>query len=381
MAKNDVILLDGIVDERIGTSSVSRERDEVFELFVLEQVLKDYDLSADEIEAGWTDGAGDGGIDGFYIFINGHLLDDPDEFVWPRTHAAIDVWLITCKHHPTFLQAPLDAIIATIQELFALSVAENQFHGTYSEELLELRSFFEQAYRRLSIGRPQLRFNIVYASRGDSTEVGESVIARANQIEATVVNLFSSCAARFQFVGATELVAFHRRTKTFSLNLPFVEHLATGKDSYVLLVRLEDYWHFVTDESGNLRRYLFDSNVRDFLGPSGVNDDIARSLKDATTPDFWWLNNGVTILATAATIPGKTIQLQDIQIVNGLQTTETISRQFSTGAVASGDRCLLVKIIVSLMPSRDEQSKPSRSRGALSDGQSTKRHRSNPGAT
>lgn len=146
MAKNDVILLDGIVDERVGASSVPKERDEVFELFVLEQVLKDYDLSADEIEAGWTDGAGDGGIDGFYIFINGHLLDDADEFVWPRTHAAIDVWLITCKHHPTFLQAPLDAIIATIQELFDLSVAENQFHGTYSEELLELRSFFEQAY-------------------------------------------------------------------------------------------------------------------------------------------------------------------------------------------------------------------------------------------
>ena len=126
----------------------------------------------------------------------------------------------------------------------------------------------------------------------DIQDKGEAIIARAeledghgnlevgvdDEIEATVVNLFSSCAARFQFVGATELVAFHRRTKTFSLNLPFVEHLATGKDSYVLLVRLEDYWHFVTDESGNLRRYLFDSNVRDFLGPSGVNDDFFAAL-------------------------------------------------------------------------------------------------------
>ena len=347
MAKNDVILLDGIIDERVADSSVTHDRDEVFELFVLEQVLKDYDLSADEIEAGWTDGAGDGGIDGFYIFINGHLLDDPEEFIWPRTHAAIDVWLITCKHHATFLQAPLDAIIATIQELFDLSVDATQFHGTYSDELLELRSFFEHAYRRLSIGRPQLRFTAVYASRGDSTQLGASVIARARQIEAAIVNLFSSCVAGFQFFGASELVTSHRRTKTFSLNLPFVEHLATGWDSYVLLVKRDDYWRFVTDESGNLRRYLFDSNVRDFLGPSGVNDDIARSLKDPTTPDLWWLNNGVTILATAATVPGKTIQLQDIQIVNGLQTTETIFRHFSSGAVESVDRCLLVKIIVS----------------------------------
>ena len=126
-----------------------------------------------------------------------------------------------------------------------------------------------------------------------------------------------------------------------------MEHLATGKDSYLLLVRLEDYWRFVTDEKSNLRRYLFDSNVRDFLGTKGVNDDIARSLTDERWPRFWWLNNGVTILATSATVPGKTIQLQDIQIVNGLQTTETIFRHFKDGSAQSRDRAVLVKIIVS----------------------------------
>jgi hypothetical protein len=52
-------------------------------------------------------------------------------------------------------------------------------------------------------------------------------------------------------------------------------------------------------------------------------------------------------LATNATIPGKTIQLQDIQIVNGLQTTETVFRHFKTGAKESQDRALLVKILVS----------------------------------
>jgi hypothetical protein len=296
MAKNDVILLDGIIDQRVASAWPSNERGEVFEFFVLEQVLKDYDLSAEELEAGWTDGRNDGGIDGLYVFVNGHLLEDAEDFVWPRSHAAIDVWLITCKHHPTFHQDSLDAIIATIQELFDLSTEAERLHGSYSNQLLELRSVFEAAYRRLSIGRPQLQFNVVYASRGDSSNIGESVLARARQIEATIAALFSSCSAQFVFVGAAELIASHRRSKTFSLNLPFIEHLATGKDSYVLLVRLEDYWRFFSDETGNLRRYLFDSNVRDFLGPNSVNDDIARSLRHADAPDFWWLNNGVTIL-------------------------------------------------------------------------------------
>lgn len=347
MAKNDIILLDGIVDQRLLQELPSRDRGEVFEYLVLEELLKDYDLSRDELDAGWIDGRNDGGVDGFYIFINGHLLEDDGDFQWPRANASIDVWLITCKHHATFQQAPLDCLLATIQEVFDLSIAIDELHGSYSNELIELRSLFHLAYRRLSIGRPILRFQIAYASRGDSSDVGESVESRSRQIEGIMSGLFSSCSVKFYFTGAMELVALHRKTKTFSLNLPFLEHLATGKDSYVLLVRLEDYRQFVTDENGSLRRYLFDSNVRDFLGSKGVNDDIASSLADETAPDFWWLNNGVTILSTNATVPGKTIELQDIQIVNGLQTTETIFRHFNEGTTLSRERALLVKIIVS----------------------------------
>ena len=347
MAKNDVILLDGIIDQRLAEKLPSERRDEVFEFFVLEELLKDYDFSREEIESGWIDGQGDGGFDGVYILINGHLLEDVDDFVWPRSNASIEVLLVTCKHHPTFVQATLDAILATIQELFDLGRTELELQGSYSEDLLTFRSLLEITLRRLSIGRPKLNFSVVYASRGDAGEVGESVIARSCQIQAEIPKLFSSCSSVFRFIGASELVELHRKSKNFSLDLPFLEHLATGKDSYVLLVRLEDYWKFVSDENGNLRRYLFDSNVRDYLGTNAVNDDIARSLADEAAPDFWWLNNGVTILATNATVPGKTIQLQNIQIVNGLQTTETIFRHFQGGSVASRNRALLVKIIVS----------------------------------
>ncbi len=347
MAKNDAVLLDGIIDQRVAEGVPSQERDEVFEFFALEETLKDYDLSPEEIQSGWVDGRNDGGIDGFYILVNGHLLEDADDFNWPKAHALIDVWLFTCKHHSTFLQAPLDSMLASIQEMFDLSLGNDDLRGSYSKQLLDLRSLFHHTYRRLSIGRPVINFNIVYTSRGDTNEIGESVSARARHVEGTIGTLFSSCSARFQFIGARELIESHRKTKRFSLDLPFIEHLATGKDSYVLLVRLEDYWRFVSDENSHLRRYLFDSNVRDYLGTNQVNLDISRSLSDATAPDFWWLNNGVTILATNATVPGKTIQLQDIQIVNGLQTTETIFRHFQNGSKVSADRALLVKIIVS----------------------------------
>jgi hypothetical protein len=82
-----------------------------------------------------------------------------------------------------------------------------------------------------------------------------------------------------------------------------------------------------------------------------VNQDIEQSLSDKSAPDFWWLNNGVTILATSAIPLGKTssgnaLQLHDVQIVNGLQTTQTIYNYFSS-AKEIPEGCILVQVIVS----------------------------------
>ena len=170
--------------------------------------------------------------------------------------------------------------------------------------------------------------------------------ARADQTVETTKPLFSFSDCSFAFVGASELVAMYRKAKKFTIELPVLEFLSRGQSGYVVLADLKEYANFVTDETGQLRRYLFDSNVRDYLGRTQVNKDILTSLGDASAPDFWWLNNGVTILVTDATAVGKTLHLRDIQIVNGLQTTESIYSHFKA-AGDGGNRSLLVKIIVS----------------------------------
>jgi hypothetical protein len=136
--------------------------------------------------------------------------------------------------------------------------------------------------------------------------------------------------------------------KQFTLELPFQDHLAGPSGGYILIARLADYYRFICDEQGNLRRYLFDSNVRDYLGENKVNIDIADSLDDDSGPDFLWLNNGITILATNAVISGgRNMMMQDIQVVNGLQTTESIYRHFHGGSTRSSSRTLSIKIVVS----------------------------------
>ncbi|MCR5602502.1 MAG: AIPR family protein [Lachnospiraceae bacterium] len=105
------------------------------------------------------------------------------------------------------------------------------------------------------------------------------------------------------------------------------------------------------NKKGNLERRLFDSNVRDYLGLNPVNRDILNSLKKCEGPDFWWLNNGITIIGSKATIVGNSISITDVQIVNGLQTSESIyqylSGEASESVVESDSRSVLIKVIVS----------------------------------
>ena len=83
------------------------------------------------------------------------------------------------------------------------------------------------------------------------------------------------------------------------------------------------------------------------MGLNRVNEEIKITLENADSPDFWWLNNGITILATSAQVIGKTIHIEDIQIVNGLQTTESIYKHFAAGGADVKERAVLVKVIVS----------------------------------
>lgn len=345
MAKNDVLLLDGILDDRIDNLLPSNRRDEAFEYLAFEQILKAYDLSAEEIVHGGIDGRNDGGIDGFFILVNGHLLMDLESFSWPKSGALLEVWIVTCKHHDTFKQAPLDNLVASISELFDLSISSDGFRGDYSEEVIQYRENLKYAYRKLSPRLNDFNINFAYASRGDTSSIGEAIISRSDQITTITKESFGACKVAFDFIGSTELVELHRQIPNFSLELPFSEVLSSG-ERYVLLANLKDYYGFVTN-NGKLRRYLFDSNVRDFMGLNRVNEDIKRTLENDKSPDFWCLNNGVTILATSASVVGDFIKLEDIQIVNGLQTTESIYRYFESGGTDRNSRSVLIKIIVS----------------------------------
>lgn len=116
-------------------------------------------------------------------------------------------------------------------------------------------------------------------------------------------------------------------------------------EGYVCLVRLDEYYNFITSNNDALRLELFESNVRDYAGRTSVNAAIGETLKSNHREDFWWFNNGVTIVAEEVRIAGKKIVIRDPQIVNGLQTSHEIFNHFQSSG-NHNDRSVLVRVMV-----------------------------------
>ena len=345
MSANDAIVLDGILADR----KKGEEQDEgrVFEKFAFEQILKDYALTSTQIDDGWVDGGGDGGIDGLYIIVNGYPYGGDDGFQWPRENPHIMVWVITCKHREGFVESPLASMHMTLSEFWDCSKENDELTGDYSESLKDARLIFLKAYSALAHLDPLVEICIVYASRGDAANVSDALKGRMRQLEIQASAQFSKTRICGRFVGAKELLQSYRKIRDENLILPFEASLTHDENNYVVIVTLNEYFDFVKDSEGKLRRYLFDSNVRDFLGYNNVNGDIDETLRNPASANFWWLNNGITIIADNAHVKGKNLYLNGVQIVNGLQTTETVYRHFAAGYTTSAEKNLLVKVITS----------------------------------
>ena len=346
MTENDRIILDEVVAQRRTTIDPSATESAFFEFFTAEQVLKDSDLSYDEIESGLVGDGGDGGIDGIYLLVNGDLVQEDSDYSYLKKEVSLDLIVVQSKTSAGFKETPVERFITVSEDILDLSKDPNVLRDVYNPSLLEAIERFRRVHKQLAGKFPTMRVSYYYASKG--TTPGVAIKHKVEKLKAVVKKYFPSCQFAFHFLGASELLALARRSPQTTYPLTLAENpiSSEGQVGFVCLVRLRDFYNFITDNEGVLRRHLFEANVRDYQGRTEVNDEIQKSLQEKSTEDFWWLNNGVSVLATKASLGGKVVTIEDPQIVNGLQTSTEVynyCRQFNT----DGDqRKILARVIV-----------------------------------
>ncbi|MGM7774446.1 AIPR family protein [Arthrobacter sp. KNU-44] len=378
MSSNEVALVNTAFSEWMDANGENLQRSESFELFAAEKVLHSLELSSEEIEAGRIGGALDGGIDAVYTVLGEQVIDEDDELLsedtkpgdFPRDQS-LTLYIVQAKEESSFAETAIDKLASSLDRLLKLDPDLALLETLYAPELLARFDIFRRAWKKLVTRRVKLKAVVVYATLGDVTQVNPRVDRKGIELCGLMTRHLVGAAVTFDFFGAKELWAAHETVPSYALRLRFEKHENDG-DSHLALVRVADYFKFISDESdGSLLRHIFDWNVRDYQKGVKVNREIAQSLGDRDAPDFWWLNNGVTILCSGqVTTAGNEFILDDVQIVNGLQTSHTIHHEMQKTAVSeiSAGRKLLVRILSTDDPEvRDQVIRATNSQTQVSD--------------
>ncbi|MFZ2238042.1 MAG: AIPR family protein [Gordonia amarae] len=353
MPSPEDVLLDQLLKSRQAERSTPIKDDTAFEIFCCEQALHLHDLSPDEIVAGVVGEGMDGGIDGLYVFLNDVLLAEDsevfDEGFKPSSissGARLELQIVQAKRENSFSETAIQKVSSTCADILKLDADIESLRVLYNAEIVSRSGLFREVLLRLASRHPTVSIVFSYASKGQATEVNERVRARATTLEAQFARIITGAKGSVEFLGSAELYKRSNTRSSPTLELRFQEDL-TSSSSHLTLVSLKDYIDFLSDENGKLHKEIFDWNVRDYQRGVEVNREIEQSLANPSAPEFWWLNNGVTIVCTKATRIGKTYALDDVQIVNGLQTSYTVHN--SRGVIEADERIASKAVTVRIL--------------------------------
>ncbi|GCF82079.1 MULTISPECIES: AIPR family protein [Bacillus] len=353
-----VLLLEAILDDFADQLDMTKssERDSVFELFVAEQLLKDKDLDSDELENGIIGGSFDNGIDGMFIFANGELIQSIEQVSNFKNIKNIEVHFHQYKNNERISEDVVHKFNTATSNI--LNLSQELSPTSWNIDLIEQVTLLRNLTIRSAVAHPEYKFIYRHISKGNRDNIynedrpNESYLDKVATLKNTVEKSdYSDVLFDFDYIGVNELISLNRNEKQFSIALKLNENPIAldfsddGKRGYIASVNIKDYFKFITEESGELRKYLFDSNIRDYQNNTEVNTQISGTIKNDKDLDFWWLNNGVTIIADKGSLTGKTLHLDNVQIVNGLQTSHSIYYSYNK-EVDDENRSLLLKIII-----------------------------------
>lgn len=349
MATNIQILLKSCIEQELANNDSYDNVSNYFEYFSSAQILKNQALSDDEIENGIVGSGADGGCDSIYLFLNNILVtSDWTEDISAPKDSTLELFIIQSKNTTSFGENAIMKWKTVSTNLLDLSNSLTDFSSRYNEDILESFRTFRDTYTKLITSRIKLKFRFFYATL--AAEVHINVQQQAEELKRIIIGLFPNATVSVDFIGADRLFELYNSVVENRVNLKFADlPISPNQKNYVALVSLKTYYKFIVDDAGEIRKSFFDANVRDYQGRNNVNTCIFDTLSKGDSEDFWWLNNGVTVLATEATlVNNRELQIVNPEIVNGLQTSTEIYNFYSENmqCLENESRSILLRIIV-----------------------------------
>lgn len=320
-------------------------------MFSLTQITKTYDLTFEEIENSIVDGGNDGGIDSIIVNVDNTIpqtLEEVDDLKFNRNTEVI-ISISQCKKENSFKELTIDRLITTIPVLFNLASNTKDLLVRFNSSVVEKGQIAREVWKKCSIGGGKLKIIFNYACYSETIEINSVFQDKIDQLKRLAEDTFANIQVEYNCYSSNELLKLYRIQRNTRLSIKYKETPLSTKYAengigYMGTVMLFDYKDFLTDDDGSIRDDLFESNIRHYQGGADVNKKIKHSIENPVNEDFWWLNNGITIIAENPSLVGTILSVDNVQIVNGLQTSYSIFNNHSGNK--SDMRSVLVKVII-----------------------------------
>ncbi len=321
-----------IIEELLATFRTERELpylngSELFEAFAAHCVLHQFHEERFAPDSHRTGGGNDLGVDAWGVVVNGELYHDLDG-VKNAVEGLREMNVVVVVVQAKTSASAEGKVVSDLADNLRQICSRGAISYTASPEIVELHEALQVLYDHHhlnTVGSPRLEVRYVHCG----PEANEDLAAKCRSAERTVEALQRFESVRFEAVGSRGLQRLYKLTNRkvkvafkWPMKSPMPPMEGIRQAWMGTLPAGEFVENLLVDEGGSIRKFLFEDNLREFLGQSNeVNEGIAETLSDEVQRRrFAVLNNGMTVIARSFDTSGHECHMSDFQIVNGCQT-------------------------------------------------------------
>jgi hypothetical protein len=298
----------GVLKQKVNKYKEDRDLDtptEAFTRLALQTILR---LNDDEIEDAITEGGMDGGLDAIHIEgRNVHFLNTKYTTEFENTK----------KNFP---ESGIDKVIVTIESIYGGSLKQETINTAVWDKYQEIRHLFEEG---------PLHFKIYFVSN------------KLKPVQHAIRKL-ENALIKYRFIDfiyydQEDIVTtiIERKIKKINGSLTFIDKMHFEKSdgpikTVIGTVAAKDIISLISDEADprKINEDIFNQNIRLYKPAHRINQAIIKSALDDYNFQFFYLNNGITLLCDECDYTPHTrspnVPLRNVQIINGGQTTHSI---------------------------------------------------------
>ncbi len=330
--------------------NIKGENADIFEIFVPYILARKFSFDSIDPNTLVYEGA-DPGIDSIFYIFNDQFISTADEveklFKSKKNNYDVKCIFIQSKSSEKWDKGEINKFESATCDFISSTTAHDL--GEHLKERKKVLEIILDNVGKLRNGRPDIAcYYVTTASKAKDKEILAAAKTLLNRLCDS--GLFENSSV--ELLGRDDVIKLWGESQgSYEAKFSVIGASSFPKsdgieESYVCTLSAKEFVEKVlTDETGSLRKGIFDENVRDFIDfdDSLINNEILESLNDVKKKSrFGILNNGVTMISPDVRLQSNEIYVSNYQIVNGCQTSNVL---FEGRNTLDKSATLMVKIV------------------------------------